>query len=205
MPNWVYNTLEIQGKPKALNKMLKQIEVTESEVDNFNENQPTKFSFSKVIPMPISEKDNWYNWRVANWGTKWNADIQYETTDNWESGSVMVEFNTAWSPAIPIIETLSKQHPTLTFFWKYNEESSAFWGKHIIKNGKYLESYDGEFNNCYEYNEFGLIHHECLVCENWVDECNNSDVKEIEICSECKAEAEALNKEIDELDKELWG
>ena len=37
MPNWVYNTLEIVGKPKALNKMLKQIEVTQREVDNFNE------------------------------------------------------------------------------------------------------------------------------------------------------------------------
>jgi hypothetical protein len=183
--------------------MLKQIEVTKSEETNSLE--ATKFSFAKIIPMPDSEKDNWYEWRVSNWGTKWNADVQMETTDEWESGSVLVEFNTAWSPATPVITTLSRQHPSLTFYWRYHEESNAYWGNHTIKNGVYLESYEGDFSTCHEYNEFGLMHHECLVCQNWVDECNNSDTRELEACESCLESKAELEAELSELETELWG
>lgn len=206
MPNWVYNNLTITGKPKALHKMLKQIEVKENQVDDFNENQPTKFSFAKVIPMPKSEKDNWYNWRIANWGTKWNADVQYDEFHSWESGEVKIEFNTAWSAPEPIILTLSEQHPTLTFYWKFNEESNAFWGKYTIKNRKYLEFFEGEFNTCAEFNDFGISHHICNTCESWIHEwCDNSDKQEVDMCDECKEYKEQQEQEIQELENQLWG
>ena len=104
MPNWCYNEMTITGKPKDIHKLIKQVKDDES-----------VFSFEKVIPMPKSEKDNWYNWRVANWGTKWNADIQYETLDQWENGEIFIEFNTAWDTPMPIIKKLSEQNPKLTF------------------------------------------------------------------------------------------
>lgn len=204
MPNWCYNTLTITGKPKALNKMLKQVKVDKNEVDDFNEHQETIFSFNKVIPIPKSEKDNWYNWRVSNWGTKWNADVQYETTDQWENGEVLIEFNTAWAMPIPVLETLSKQHPTLTFFMKAYEESHAFWQIFTLKNGNYKEFDEGDFSTCAEFEPFDLTHHSCEICQEWLDEwCDNSNETEV-ICDECKAEIEQTEAQINEIEKELW-
>ena len=82
MPNWCYNTLTITGKSKDLHKLVKQVKDDER-----------VFSFEKIIPMPESEMPNWYEWRCANWNTKWNADIQYNTFDLWESGEIKIEFN----------------------------------------------------------------------------------------------------------------
>jgi len=45
--------------------------------------------------------DNWYDWAIKNWGTKWGV---YDVTE-WKGNKI--SFNTAWSPPIPIIEALS--------------------------------------------------------------------------------------------------
>ena len=188
MPNWCYNTLVITGKPKAIHKLVKQVKDDES-----------VFSFEKIIPMPESEKDNWYKWRVENWQTKWNADVQYNTFDQWEGGQIEIDFNTAWDMPLPIFKELSKQHPTLWFEAKGYEESWSFWYAFGMQNGNCKWESQGEFKNCAEFNDFGVTHHECLICKEWIDECDNSDKREI-VCTSCKDK----EKEIDELDKELW-
>lgn len=45
----------------------------------------------------------WYDWNIANWGTKWNA---YKT--DLVSDSVL-EFQTAWSTPRPVIDELAKR------------------------------------------------------------------------------------------------
>lgn len=42
--------------------------------------------------------DNWYDWRVDHWGTKWPAC----------QADRYVVFDTAWSPPIPIFEALAR-------------------------------------------------------------------------------------------------
>lgn len=48
----------------------------------------------------------WYDWSIANWGTKWNA---YDATfgDSGES----VTFNTAWSAPMLVLVKLSEMYP----------------------------------------------------------------------------------------------
>lgn len=43
------------------------------------------------------DKDNWYDWSTANWGTKW-SESELETTIN--GTQVELTFETAWSPPI---------------------------------------------------------------------------------------------------------
>ena len=82
----------------------------------------------------------WYEWNIANWGTKWDV---YENTeisrDEWR-----LNFDTAWSPPIPFVEKLSKLYPTLTFTVAYSEQGSAFFGTTVIQNGNIISQEDYE-------------------------------------------------------------
>jgi hypothetical protein len=47
--------------------------------------------------------DNWYDWRVKNWGTKWNAkNVILDESGNLKS------FDTAWSPPSKIFEEIAR-------------------------------------------------------------------------------------------------
>lgn len=89
---------------------------------------------------------NWYAWRIATWGTKWEA---YEVSEEWyEDGeATCVEFQTAWSPPMNVMEELSEKFPTLTFKLKYIDEGIGFLGYAIfhdcdVKEDVFLENED---------------------------------------------------------------
>lgn len=65
---------------------------------------------------------DWYDWRINNWGTKWNA---YETDIDCFDGSVVLSFYTANHGAIPVIKKLVEMFPNLEFFYKYADEVIA--------------------------------------------------------------------------------
>jgi hypothetical protein len=57
------------------------------------------------------------------------------------------DFNTAWSPAIPIIEEASKVFPMVKFTLLYAEQGADFSGSEVWKNGEQLESEDGAYGD----------------------------------------------------------
>lgn len=192
MPNHVDSYLEISGKPKLINKLMKQIEITESE--STKENEKTIFSCHKVIPQPIFQGDEWYEWRIQNWGSKWGAyDIQV-AEPNWESGNWVLYFNTAWSPITPVIEELSKQNPKLRLHYRYYESGSDFWGKETYEGGVLIAKEEGELSSatCEIRTEaFGDEHHWCRNCgDNY--SCNSND----ELCDTCLEEELNLQEEL---------
>src|SRR5690606_21345130 len=48
---------------------------------------------------------DWYEWRLENWGTKWNAYSQ--SLERESDLSATLRFDTAWSPPQPILEKLA--------------------------------------------------------------------------------------------------
>lgn len=51
----------------------------------------------------------WYEWSIANWGTKWDTyDVVWRSMKT-SSGKVRVDFNTAWSPPLPAIKALCEK------------------------------------------------------------------------------------------------
>jgi len=52
--------------------------------------------------------DNWYDWSVSNWGTKWEAsDLHMDDSGDYDDcAHVTVSFSTAWSPPVNFYETL---------------------------------------------------------------------------------------------------
>ena len=81
--------------------------------------------------------DNWYDWRVANWGTKWNAcDSAYDEETE------MVKFDTAWSIPYQIISKIAQDNPDAKLEG-YSEEQGWFDEYHT-ENGEVHVTSHGE-------------------------------------------------------------
>jgi hypothetical protein len=75
---------------------------------------------------------SWYDWSVANWGTKWNA---YETQHNDH-----LQFDTAWSAPLPVIEKLVAMFPEETIEHKWaDEDIGSNYGHRIYTKGGHFE------------------------------------------------------------------
>jgi hypothetical protein len=99
-----------------------------------------------------SQPDWWYNWNVANWGTKWNCgEVWHDRTTEQitEEGRTSYNFDTAWSPASPVIEALAEQFPTLTITHRYCEAGMGFAGEVVYERGSFVsqDEYSGDNDN----------------------------------------------------------
>lgn len=96
MPNWCYNRLEVRGSTRAIH------DVFDPAIANEND------FFNVIKPRPADEEENWYNWNIGNWGTKWDVSpeqLEIEDDDDGMS-TVSTNFDSAWSPPIAIAEHL---------------------------------------------------------------------------------------------------
>ena len=70
--------------------------------------------------------DRWYDWRVMNWDTKWDAyDVEVIDEDH---DCVEIQFNTAWSPPEAICSALREQYPDIAISWFYDEPGCEIAG-----------------------------------------------------------------------------
>jgi len=145
MPNWCYNILTVGGSL--------------SEVDELRMIMKDGFSLEKISPTPkkLMEESapqktkpsevalpDWYNWRLDNWGTKWdvlhstmdkNKKVQFNSEAD-DSAVVQAEFQTAWSPPILALKTLSERLKRLIFKLHYADDMMNFRGEATIKGGQ---------------------------------------------------------------------
>ena len=70
--------------------------------------------------------DRWYDWRLANWDTKWDAYDVVVTDD--DPDQFEVTFDTAWSPPEAVCSALREQYPDLAVSWFYDEPGMEFAG-----------------------------------------------------------------------------
>jgi len=68
----------------------------------------------------------WYDWRVQNWDTKWDA-YDLEVVDDDEE-QLEVRFNTAWSPPEAICEKIREDYPDVSVSWFYDEPGCEIAG-----------------------------------------------------------------------------
>lgn len=103
-----------------------------------NKKEDLLLSFSKEVPMPESENENWYQWSVENWGTKWEP-ISVDVDENYEnvpSPSLSYSFDTAWSPPLNWLSKVSSNYPQIKFFIKYSEPGMDIYGESRYANGE---------------------------------------------------------------------
>ena len=86
---------------------------------------------------PTIRENSWYDWRIQNWGTKWDV---YSCCNDWEDEQPSTEFNasfcTAWSPlSAEFMAVLSKHFPGAILTNFYDEEGEDFCGVTVAKDG----------------------------------------------------------------------
>lgn len=98
---------------------------------------------------PITEKmsrefikkygvDNWYDWAILHWGTKWNA---YEVEVDEDS----IRFQTAWSTPLPVMSAISRKFPDVDIRVEYaDEDIGSNCGWYILRNGKIIDEGEGD-------------------------------------------------------------
>ena len=100
-------------------------EVGEKPVMVINEESPfmngLRFKSTNV------QDDRWDNWRVQNWGTKWDCyTLEMDDTDL--PHGFEVTFETAWSPPEEICSAIREQYPNVSISWFYDEPGCEIAG-----------------------------------------------------------------------------
>ena len=150
MPNHCYQQVHIYG-PRFLVKELYD-GLTEGGYDPHTSNYAVNPRFCQLVkPMPFEqwqapktrsqngyEIAGWYDWRVNNWGTKWDV-VDVEITQPIEcSGDIFGDnatasfsFNcwTAWSPPIPVWKKLHEMGISVDA--DYQDEGMMFEGRWV--------------------------------------------------------------------------
>ena len=85
-----------------------------------------------IIPMPPEEEiaSGWYDWRLEHWGTKW--DIYNATCERMDANTLVLSFDTAWSPPIPIYDKLVEMGFEVNA--RYLDEGWLYVGEYIDGN-----------------------------------------------------------------------
>lgn len=159
MPNHVTNVLTLKGSKDEILGCLQAIMVNHTEeAIKKADIEPYEgigtIDFNKIIPMPeevyngrlgpderkMYGSNNWYDWSVEHWGTKWNSYNYYNheimSVAELEDGNdYVMGFETAWSQPEPVITKLSEMFPELTINHLYFDEFDNFAGVVELKGG----------------------------------------------------------------------
>lgn len=162
------------------------------------------YSFSAFIPPNLSTfQRGWYDWRVEQWGTKWDAAIDTGVEIN---GDLSYQFDTAWSPPIPVINQMIQSYPELSFRFVYVEEGPSYAGIMEGKDGVVtVDKYEQDNVNKFLMDELDYVFYACPGCGELISE-DYIDDEECYSC-ECKFEYDSssntlVKKEKDEEDVE---
>ena len=79
------------------------------------------------FPSTGKQDDRLYNWRVQNWGTKWDC-YTLEIDDSDMPHGFEVQFETAWSPPEEICSAIREQFDDLSISWFYDEPGCEIAG-----------------------------------------------------------------------------
>ena len=125
MPNWCNNTITLSGpkdkvkaifdKAKAEDALLQQLDPMPAELEG--------------TTSPSDSGDDWYNWRINNWQTKWEVDTEnLEYREDGDTGIIEGWFDSAWSPPLAAYETFLARNEDCSIKSYYYEGGMDFGG-----------------------------------------------------------------------------
>lgn len=160
MPEKIQNTISPSSSAKGRKWMNENVSVIR---DNTISNVLGEEEYtSELIPVEnnTDEKckllkdqygaDNWYDWNLATYGTKWDCEVLEKNCIKDET-FFECQFDTAWSPPGAFLYNAQKKFPDLTINLKYQLEGSDECGVF------YTDKFDSEVTISHETDEVTYV------------------------------------------------
>ena len=143
MPNWCNNTITIQGSTETIKTLWEEATAEDGGLLDAMVPMPKELDGTtspaprEGTPQPLVDGfDNWYDWRVSNWGTKWDVDHDgLEFTDNGDgTASISGWFDSAWAPPVVAYEKFCNDMDGV-FIEAWYEEGGMDFAGHWTSEG----------------------------------------------------------------------
>lgn len=148
MPNWCLNQVEITATTDEAKKKLAEVSEKISELGLFYQFRPLpKILEETTAPTPkdldpavrdqmIAETgfDNWYEWQIAHWGTKWDIDPY---VCDFDGDTLSLCFDSAWDAPTEFYRYLVEQGFEVSA--SYFEPGMGFAGTWYNGSDNYIE------------------------------------------------------------------
>ena len=144
MTNHCTNELRLVGPKDQLDQFrLDATKPVEPWTPKEDDPEPTLLNFQGTVPYPVEAErhtsDDWYNWSIKNWGTKWNAyDVVINVTDQ----GVSYEFTTAGDPPLAWLQAASQKYPEIKLMLAYFKGADDACGVRILKGDSVLLNHE---------------------------------------------------------------
>ena len=160
MPNWCDNSITITGGSNTIRTLWE-----DAQSNKANENYGL---LNAMVPMPAALKgtssppypkdsphykpqpivdghNNWYDWCIDRWGTKWDIDDEgLEFTDHGDgTATISGWFSSAWSPPITALNTFCEDMDGVFLELYYHEPGMTFVGYWSSEGGDDYYEYGG--------------------------------------------------------------
>ena len=140
MPNWCANVLSVYFPG--------DVDVAGERLREFRDRVATDvepLSLDRIVPVPVEIGNNpdgmvGYNWRVDNWGTKWDV---HEVDARPGMCEIEFFFDTAWAPPVDVVRELSRLFPDAVIGLAYDEPGMDFGGFLMFRHGEEREGAEG--------------------------------------------------------------
>ena len=143
MANYIRNRISFQGKRERIDEVFRFMQgengimdfdkiipmpQTYKDYDTTNypdgvgiEDEAKKLEYKKATKEQKKKYGfvGWYDWRVYNWGSKWNACDCKRLEDT-------IMFDTAWSGVPKIVAEIAKRFPDLYMEYDYADENAGY-------------------------------------------------------------------------------
>ena len=176
MPNYCNNVVEIRGPVKVVKTLVdhrldfmkiypypKDLDIVAGRSGADDSPEQIQLVAAEESNLKKYGYKNWYDWCVSEWGTKWNAggsdnaDMQIDFDEDGDDSIALFQFDTAWAPALGVLQKLRDDHPELSVECRYHEPGVGFMGVWTDGHDRCYDNIEGSKDTFWQSDDGRLL------------------------------------------------
>ena len=176
MPNYCNNVVEIRGPVQVVKALVdhrldfmkiypypKDLDIVAGRSGADDSPEQIQLVAAEESNLKKYGYKNWYDWCVSEWGTKWNAggsdnaDMQIDLDEDGDDSIALFQFDTAWAPALGVLQKLRDDHPELSVECRYHEPGVGFMGVWTDGHDRCYDNIEGSKDTFWQSDDGRLL------------------------------------------------